>query len=56
MPKKPKAKEKPMKDPIAVALAAKRMDKLTPGKRRQIARTAAAARWGKAKAGKPKKA
>jgi len=36
-----------MKDPIAVALAAKRMEKISPARRRQIARTAATARWGK---------
>jgi hypothetical protein len=40
-----------MKDPIAVALAAKRMEKVSPARRRQIARQAALARWGKAKKG-----
>ncbi|MFN3326737.1 MAG: hypothetical protein ACK5AZ_24855 [Bryobacteraceae bacterium] len=41
-----KSKEKP-KDPAAQALVAKRHAKLSPDRRREIARQAAEARWGK---------
>jgi len=43
----PKEKKK---DPAAVAMAAKRMEKLSPKRRSEIARDAATARW----KGKPK--
>lgn len=34
------------KDPVAVALAARRMKKMTPQQRTDVARKAAKARWG----------
>jgi len=37
------------KDPVAVAMAAKRMEKMTAKQRSAVARKAAEARWGKRK-------
>jgi hypothetical protein len=34
------------KDPVAVAMSAKRMKKMTPEQRSAVAKTAAQARWG----------
>ena len=42
-------KREKVKDPAAVALAAKRMTKLSPRRRSQIARQAVQARWAKQK-------